>query len=53
LRDQPKVQKYFVGQKALGFDIEWKPNFTSGEDNDTAVIQLSSTQVNRKFAEVK
>jgi len=39
------VEKYFVGQKALGFDIEWKPNFTSGEDNDTAVIQLSSTQV--------
>jgi hypothetical protein len=29
-----------TGQKIVGFDLEWRPNFRKGMDNKTALIQL-------------
>jgi hypothetical protein len=39
-----KVAKYFVDEKMLGFDIEWKPNASAavGIKGNTSLIQLAS-----------
>jgi hypothetical protein len=36
------VASGFGDASLLGFDIEWRPNFSPGEDNDTAVVQLAT-----------
>eukprot|EP01117_Protostelium_nocturnum_P020371 TRINITY_DN9123_c0_g1_i1.p1 TRINITY_DN9123_c0_g1~~TRINITY_DN9123_c0_g1_i1.p1 ORF type:complete len:416 (-),score=110.96 TRINITY_DN9123_c0_g1_i1:205-1452(-) len=32
-------------EKILGFDMEWKPNLSEGEDNPIALIQISSFSI--------
>ena len=31
-----------AGAAFVGFDIEWRPNFVRGQDNDTAVVQIAT-----------
>jgi len=31
----------YQGKPVYGFDLEWKPNFTGGSENPTAVLQLA------------
>lgn len=39
-----RVAKYFVGEKVLGFDIEWKPNASTNDGirGNASLIQLAS-----------
>ena len=39
-----RVAQYFVGEKVIGFDIEWKPESTrnSGIKNNVSLIQIAS-----------
>ncbi len=36
------VTRHLAGAALVGFDIEWRPNFSKYEDNDTAVIQIAT-----------